>query len=151
MGNLPYLLGKISYPSKDKKIKKEQVRQSRLLQERMKEYLKTIVNERYINDPYTAFYDRAGYPGKISGIVKKSENIRSDYRNKAAHLNIMSSNNAEDCYTKVIRYPSRSETYNYRADITGLILDLFERIDGNKLKKLFDDLGVDPVKLGQIE
>ncbi|WP_230227829.1 hypothetical protein [Allobaculum mucilyticum] len=117
----------------------------------MKEYLKTIVNERYINDPYTAFYDRAGYPGKISGIVKKSENIRSDYRNKAAYLNIMSSNDAEDCYTKVIRYPSRSETYSYRADITGLILDLFERIDGNKLKKLFDDLGVDPVKLGQIE
>ncbi|UNT95901.1 hypothetical protein [Allobaculum mucilyticum] len=48
----------------------------------MKEYLKTIVNERYINDPYTAFYDRAGYPGKISGIVKRVKTFEATIETK---------------------------------------------------------------------
>ena len=50
--------------------------------------------------------------------------------NKAAHVNVMSEEEASSCYQSIITKP---DTYVYNAEIAGAILELFCKIDGAKL------------------
>ena len=135
MGNLPYLFGEVKTPSDNENIRKNQIAESEIMKERMSEYLATIVQDAYKETPFEAFYssivtkDRK-IAHKKDCFVWKCEKIRNDYRNKAAHVNVMSKEQAACCYQSIIQ---RSDIYTYNAEITGVLLELFNKIDGRKL------------------
>ena len=85
------------------------------------EYLSTIVEEAYVNNPLEAFYKQ-----KDKGcFVEKSECVRKDYRNKAAYVDVVSRDQAEGCYQQVI---GKMDAYEYTSDVTGLIMELYDRL-----------------------
>lgn len=113
MGVLPFIFGK---PEKFRNPDQE-----RLLHTRLMEYLSTIVEEAYVNNPLEAFYKQ-----KDKGcFVEKSECVRKDYRNKAAHVDVVSRDQAEGCYQQVI---GKMDAYEYTSDVTGLIMELYDRL-----------------------
>lgn len=134
MGKLPYLFGAIGELSKNKEIRKYQELQSQLMKNRMNEYLLCIVEEAYKLNPIDAFYREEPsntYIKCLNGcFVWKCEKIRNDYRNKAAHINVMSEQEAIGCYQSVVQ---RTETYVYNSEVTGVILELFSKVNGNRL------------------
>lgn len=135
MGNLPYLFGEVKTLSDNENIRKNQIAESEIMKERMSEYLATIVQDTYKENSFEAFYssivteDRK-IAHKKDCFVWKCEKIRNDYRNKAAHVNVMSKEQAACCYQSIIQ---RSDIYTYNAEITGVLLELFNKIDGRKL------------------
>lgn len=84
--------------------------------------------------PFEAFYLEDNRADRITCqpgcFVWKCERIRENYRNKAAHVNVMSEEEASSCYQSIITKP---DTYVYNAEIAGAILELFCKIDGSKL------------------
>lgn len=113
MGVLPFIFGK---PEKFRNPDQE-----RLLHTRLEEYLATIVTTAYSVNPIQAFYKE-----KDKGcFVEKSERVRKDYRNKAAHVDVVSSAQAECCYQQVI---GKMDAYEYTSDVTGLIIELYDRL-----------------------
>lgn len=102
----------------------------------MTEYLSTIVLDYYKEIPFEAFYigesngDR--FTNQVGCFVWKCEQIRNKYRNKAAHVNVMTEQEAASCYQSII---TKRDTYTYNAEIAGAILELFSKIDGSKLNK----------------
>lgn len=113
MGVLPFIFGK---PEKFRNPDQE-----RLLHTRLEEYLATIVTTAYSVNPIQAFYKE-----KDKGcFVEKSERVRKDYRNKAAHVDVVSRAQAEGCYQQVI---GKMDAYEYTSDVTGLIIELYDRL-----------------------
>lgn len=136
MGNLPFLFGETGKLSTKEYIRSNQLAQSELMRKRMTEYLSTIVLDYYKEIPFEAFYigesngDR--FTNQVGCFVWKCEQIRSKYRNKAAHVNVMTEQEAASCYQSII---TKRDTYTYNAEIAGAILELFSKIDGSKLNK----------------
>lgn len=134
MGNLPFLFGETGKLSDDPDIRKNQLEQAEMMKSRMSEYLSTIVLDYYISTPYEIFYLKNDGEDRFTCqpgcFVWKCERIRENYRNKAAHVNVMSEEEASSCYESIITKP---DTYVYNAEITGVILELFCKIDGSKL------------------
>ena len=136
MGNLPFLFGETGRLSDVPTIRSSQLEQAEMMRSRMSEYLTTIVLDCYRSAPYEIFYlkndkeDR--YACRPGCFVWKCERIRENYRNKAAHVNVMSEEEASSCYQSIITKP---DTYVYNAEIAGAILELFCKIDGSKLRK----------------
>lgn len=111
MGVLPFIFGK---PEKFRNPDQE-----RLLHTRLEEYLATIVTAACSVNPIQAFYKDKGC------FVEKSESVRKDYRNKAAHVDVVSRAQAEGCYQQVI---GKMDAYEYTSDVTGLIIELYDRL-----------------------
>lgn len=136
MGKLPFLFGETGKLSDKEVIRKNQLEQSELMKKCMTEYLATIVLDYYKEIPFEAFYmgttngDRSS--GQAGCFVWKCEQVRKNYRNKAAHVNVMSGEEAASCYQSIITKP---DTYIYNAEIAGIILELFSKIDGSKLNE----------------
>lgn len=136
MGNLPFLFGETGKLSTKEYIRSNQLAQSELMRKRMTEYLSTIVLDYYEEIPFEAFYigesngDR--FTNQVGCFVWKCEQIRNKYRNKAAHVNVMTEQEAASCYQSII---TKRDTYTYNAEIAGAILELFSKIDGSKLNK----------------
>ena len=136
MGNLPFLFGETGKLSTKEYIRSNQLAQSELMRKRMTEYLSTIVLDYYKEIPFEAFYigesngDR--FTNQVGCFVWKCEQIRNKYRNKAAHVNVMTEQEAASCYQSII---TKRDTYTYNAEIAGAILELFSKIDGSKLNK----------------
>ncbi|MGN0292415.1 MAG: hypothetical protein ACI4D3_00255 [Lachnospiraceae bacterium] len=136
MGTLPFLFGESGKLSGKPGIRTDQLAQSELMKKRMSEYLSTIVKEAYQDNPFDAFYVRITTDTCVTGqtgcFVWKCEKIRKDYRNKAAHVSVMSEKEASSCYQSVITKP---DTYVYKAEVTGVILELFSKVDGSRLNR----------------
>ena len=102
----------------------------------MTEYLATIVLDYYKEIPFEAFYIGTTMGDRRSSqagcFVWKCEQVRRNYRNKAAHVNVMTGEEASSCYQSIITKP---DTYIYNAEIAGIILELFSKIDGSKLNE----------------
>lgn len=136
MGNLPFLFGETGRLSDVPAIRTNQLEQAEMMKARMSEYLSTIVLDYYKAAPYEAFYLKSSREDRFTCqpgcFVWKCEQIRENYRNKAAHVNVMSEEEASSCYQSIITKP---DTYVFNAEIAGAILELFCKIDGSKLRK----------------
>ena len=136
MGKLPFLFGETGKLSDKATIRKNQLEQSELMKKCMTEYLATIVLDYYKEIPFEAFYIGTTMGERSSSqagcFVWKCEQVRKNYRNKAAHVNVMTGEEASSCYQSIITKP---DTYIYNAEIAGIILELFSKIDGSKLNE----------------
>lgn len=137
MGNLPFLFGETGRLSDIPSVRTNQMEQAKMMKDRMAEYLATIVLDYYKAMPFEAFYLEDRRVDRITcqagSFVWKCERIRENYRNKAAHVNVMSEEEASSCYQSIITKP---DTYVYNAEIAGAILELFCKIDGTKLSSI---------------
>lgn len=135
MGNLPFLFGESGRLSDIPSVRTNQMEQAKMMKDRMTEYLETIVLDYYKVMPFEAFYLEDRRADRITcqtgSFVWKCERIRENYRNKAAHVNVMSEEEASSCYQSIITKP---DTYVYNAEIAGAILEMFCKIDGSKLR-----------------
>lgn len=113
MGVLPYIFGR---PEKYRTPE-----QSALLDSRLTEYLSTIVTSTHSSNPIKAFYDDKNE----RCLVHRSEHIRADYRNAAAHVDVISRNQAKECYQHVI---GKIDALEYASDVTGLIIDMYDKL-----------------------
>lgn len=111
LGSMPFLLGLW----RGKNVSDDQFS---LLMDRMDEYLKTIVKDIYQTDARLVFVEN----GKKDSFVNKCERIRREYRNKAAHVDVVTKIQAEDCYRAVI---GKIDAYDHTANITSALLELF--------------------------
>lgn len=140
MGNLPYLFGVSGKLSKKKNIRSNQLVQSALAHKCMSEYLSTIVNDEYKDNAIDVFLasesSSDGVFYKNGCFVHECEKIRKDFRNKAAHISVMSENQALACYQSVV---TKLDTYKYNADIVGTLMELFYKINGVKLNSIFQN------------
>ena len=136
MGSLPFLFGNIGKLSNNKNIRQNQLIQSELMRKRMTEYLSTIILDYYKPIPLEAFYIGKCADNDLTFqegcFVWKSEQIRDKFRNKAAHVNVMTEQEAALCYQSII---SKQDSYTYNAEVAGVILELFSKVDGSKLNK----------------
>lgn len=57
--------------------------------------------------------------------MEKSERVRKDYRNKAAHVDVVSRDQAKGCYQQVI---GKIDAYEYTSDVTGFIIELYNKM-----------------------
>lgn len=134
MGKLPFLFGETGKLSKKASVRESQLMQSELMRKRMTEYLTTVVFDYYKENPFEVFCigkntnDR--FTSQAGCFVWKCEQIRNKYRNKAAHVNVMTEQEAMSCYQSII---TKQDTYIYNAEVAGAILELFSKIDGSKL------------------
>ncbi len=110
MGQLPYLMGKMDNRSN--------AEQKNMIVEKMNEYLKTIVKYEYSTEPINYFYN-----SDSSCFVKKCEEVRTAYRNPAAHSDILDKDSAEQCYMMVV---GKREAETYISEIAGLIITLYK-------------------------
>lgn len=111
LGSLPFLLG----VWRGRNVSHDQFS---LLLDRMDEYLQTIVKDSYQQNARIAFIGN----GMDDSFVNKCERIRREYRNKAAHIDVVTRRQAEGCYHAVI---GKIDVYNYTAKGTGALLELF--------------------------
>lgn len=111
LGSVPFVLG----VWRKKNMSDDQFS---LLLDRMDEYLQTIVKERYRQNARIAFVGN----GKEDSFVNKCERIRLEYRNKAAHVDVVTRRQAEGCYRAVI---GKMDAYDHTTNITGALLELF--------------------------
>ncbi|MBR5179523.1 MAG: sel1 repeat family protein [Lachnospiraceae bacterium] len=136
MGALPFLFGETRTLSKEPQIREYQLAQAKKMQDIMRSYLAEIISESYTDDPYGSFYEQKETDKSINCkngcFVWKCEKIRNDYRNKAAHVNVMSEEEATGCYQAIVNKP---DIYMFNSEITGLMIELFSKIDKERLKK----------------
>lgn len=111
LGSMPFLLG----AWRGKNMSNDQFS---LLLNRMEEYLQTVVKESYQQDARIAFVGN----GKDDSLVNKCERIRREYRNKAAHIDVITRKQAENCYRAVI---GKIDAYDHTANVTSALLELF--------------------------
>ena len=84
----------------------------------LNEYIKTILKDKYKKDSEIIFIKP--YLDNNASFVEKCENIRKNYRNKAAHKGCINKNEAQCCYNEII---GDKEDEN---SIVGILLQLFE-------------------------
>lgn len=140
MGKLPFLFGESGKLSDKSDIRQYQLDQSELMKSKMAEYLAEVVDDAYRNSPFDSFYASSSDGNCMTCqrgcFVWKCEKIRNDYRNKAAHVEVMTEQEAVSCYQSIICRLDKPEIYVFNAEIPGVILELFNKIDGKKLRKL---------------
>lgn len=111
LGSMPFLLG----AWRGRNVSDDQFS---LLLDRMDEYLKTMVRDSYQQDARIAFVGN----DKDDSLVEKCEKIRREYRNKAAHVDVVTKRQAEGCYRAVI---GKIDAYDHTANVTSALLELF--------------------------
>lgn len=114
LGKMPFIFG----VRKDEDVSEEQ---QELLTNRLNEYLSTFITIPSDKTAIDVFI--GGEEG--NSFIDKCERIRTEYRNKAAHDDILSEEQAKGCYHEVI---GKIESYKYTSDVTGLLLQLFQHI-----------------------
>mgnify|MGYP004418643853 CR=1 FL=1 len=72
----------------------------------------------YQQNARLAFVDNS----RNDSLVNKCEKIRREYRNKAAHIDIVTKRQAENCYRAVI---GKIDAYDYNTNVTSALLELF--------------------------
>ena len=77
--------------------------------------IKSVVNQQ---NARLAFVDNS----RNDSLVNKCEKIRREYRNKAAHIDIVTKRQAENCYRAVI---GKIDAYDYNTNVTSALLELF--------------------------
>lgn len=110
MGMMPFFWGQ-----PDWKSSKEQ---NNLLHCKMEEYLKTVVKDEYKAAPLLSFNQK----NDPLCFVQRCEKVRNDYRNPAAHTNVLSRDSADKCYSAVV---GKRETAEFKSGVTGLIISLY--------------------------
>ena len=108
MGMLPYLFGR-GVSGEPKKF----------LRERLNEYLGTIVKDRYAAEPAKAFSERRSEDGNF---IERCEQVRTKFRNKAAHTDIVERSQAEACYKAVV---GKIDAYDYTTSVNSILFELF--------------------------
>lgn len=108
MGTLPYM------------FYDKNANQKSILQNRMREYLKTIVCVEYCSAPLKAFNDYSDN----NNFVKQCESIRTLYRNPAGHVDVLSRESAEECYTRVVGV-GKVDAFRFAHEVQGLIMTLY--------------------------
>ena len=111
MGTLPYMF----YDKDD--------RQKNILRNRMKEYLRTIVNEDNYDEPLKAFNDYSN----DKRFVKQCESIRTLYRNPAGHVEVLPRESAEECYNRIVGV-GKLDAFKFTNEIQGLIMMLYSKL-----------------------
>lgn len=111
IGNLPFLLG-------ERRERFSGAEQQALVQQRVAEYLATIVKPEFADAPREVF--TASHGGE--SFVDKCERIRNDYRNAAAHAQVVSRDQAIACYHAVI---GRIGAYDHISGVTSALLALY--------------------------
>lgn len=116
MGTLPYMFKDDKNPN-----------QQGVLRKRMREYLQTIVPEDVIKSTDNSYPD----PLKVfnnylddNNFVKQCESIRTLYRNPAGHVDVLSRESAEECYTRVVGV-GKIDAFRFNHEIQGLIMKLY--------------------------
>ncbi|MCR4891381.1 MAG: hypothetical protein K5989_04250, partial [Lachnospiraceae bacterium] len=142
MGKFPYLFGYVGQFSDNPDKEAYQMKESELMKGHMADYLMKVVDDSYNENPFKNFYN-SSICDKNESIesgcfVWKCEKIRKDYRNKAAHTDVMTVYEAANCYQSVIRKPERSDVYSFNSEITGVILELYTKINGEKLDTILN-------------
>ena len=77
--------------------------------------IKSVVNQQ---NARIVFVDNS----RNDSLVNKCERIRREYRNKAAHIDIVTKRQAENCYRAVI---GKIDAYDYNTNVTSALLELF--------------------------
>lgn len=135
MGKLPFLFGETAKLSNELEKRNKQLKQAEMMKSRMSEYLETVVYDWFKSMSYESFYLKSDSKDSIrcqpGCFVGKCEEIRENYRNKAAHTSVMSGEEAALCYERIVTKP---DSYVYNAKVAGVILELFSKIDGSKLR-----------------
>lgn len=135
MGKLPFLFGETARLSNELEKRNKQLKQAEMMKSRMSEYLETVVYDWFKSMSYESFYLKSDSKDSIrcqpGCFVGKCEEIRENYRNKAAHTSIMSGEEAALCYERIVTKP---DSYVYNAKVAGVILELYSKIDGSKLR-----------------
>ena len=111
IGNLPFLLG-------ERRERFSGAEQQALVQQRVAEYLATIVKPEFADAPREVF--TAAHGGE--SFVDKCERIRNDYHNAAAHAQVVSRDQAIACYHAVI---GRIGAYDHISGVTSALLALY--------------------------
>ena len=111
MGTLPYMF----YDKDD--------RQKNILRNRMKEYLRTIVDEDNYDEPLKAFNDYSN----DKSFVKQCESIRTLYRNPAGHVEVLPRESAEECYNRIVGV-GKLDAFKFTNEIQGLIMMLYSKL-----------------------
>jgi len=114
LGKMPYIFG----VGKDDDASEAQ---QELLRNRLNEYLSTFINITPDKTALEVFLTKE----RESSFIDKCERIRVEYRNRAAHEDIISEEQAKGCYHEVV---GKIESYEYVSDITGILLQLYQYI-----------------------
>ena len=109
-GKLPYLFGKQKNAGRA------------LLLEKLTEYLRSIVKKNCREKPVETFY----IPSDPECFVNRCDVVRRNYRNKAAHVAVMSKEQAEACCASVI---GRVDAFRHQATIKGLLMQLYDHLE----------------------
>ncbi len=112
LGTMPFIFAVIEEGSAE---------QHELLINRLEEYLSTIIYVPENKSAREVFISR----DKGKSFIDKCDRIRKEYRNRAAHDDIISEEQAKGCYQEVI---GKIESYEYTSNVTGLLLQLYQYI-----------------------
>lgn len=123
IGSLPFLLGK--YGLNNIKNELHRTEQENLLKDKIEEYLVEVMIRKNTNGT-----NRESLIYGKNNLVYKTESVRRDYRNPAAHCNLINKMNAQKCYVSII---GKIESFDFKSDITSLLIQLYELIDINKV------------------
>lgn len=82
------------------------------------DYLKTIVKPEFQRNPCIALNNFRD----TNSFINQCENIRTSYRNRAAHPEVITRDEAENCYYQIV---GRAEAYLHTTKAQGLILLLY--------------------------
>ena len=117
MGTLPYMF-------KDNKNPNQQG----VLRKRMREYLQAIVLEdvlkKYTDNSYSDPIKVFNNYSDDYNFVRQCESIRTFYRNPAGHVDVMSRESAEECYTRVVGV-GKVDAFRFAHEVQGLIMTLY--------------------------
>ena len=121
MGN-SFTLGTLSYLFWDKNPDNR-----KLLQQRMKEYLQTIVKDCYADNPLKYINPLIKEGDKTirdpNSFISQCEQNRENFLNRAAHIDIISWEKADECYFEII---GKADSFRCAAQAKGLIMKLYE-------------------------
>ena len=99
----------------------------KLLQQRMKEYLQTIVKDCYADNPLKYINPLIKEGDKTirdpNSFISQCEQIRENFRNPAAHIDIIPWEKADECYSEVV---GKADSFRYATQAKGLIMKLYE-------------------------
>lgn len=114
LGTMPFIFGM----RRDEDASNEQIE---LLRKRLDEYLCSFIISPTNKSAIEVF--TTGESG--NSFIDKCERIRTEYRNRAAHDEIISMSQAEGCYHEVI---GKIESFEYTNEVTGILLQLYQYI-----------------------
>ena len=129
LGSLPFLLGK--YDLTSIKYETKITRQEDLLKAKVGEYLNEIMPRKKDGISNRKFLIEGE-----NNLIGKTEAVRRDYRNPAAHCDLISRPDAQKCYIAIV---GKIESFDYTSDITSLLLQLYDLIDIQKMSQYLNN------------